>query len=65
MALTDRDAELLARVAEEAGLPIDLMMRLACLEEDIPDLSLHGAKSELNRRVTEVLNAYATPGDSA
>lgn len=65
MVLTERDAELLARVADEGGLPAQLLVDLAHLEDDIPDLNLHGAKAELSRRVADVLNSYADPERSA
>lgn len=65
MALMDRDADLLAQVAAEAGLPAQLLVDLARLEDNIPDLNLHGAKAELTRRVNDVLKVYADPEEAA
>ncbi|MDO3431919.1 hypothetical protein QWJ46_04415 [Rhizobium sp. CBN3] len=60
--MTDVELEeraLLARVAEQCGVPVELLNRLAALELEIPDINLWGAKAELSRRVTAIIDDHA------
>lgn len=59
MSLNSRDTDLLAQVAMEAGVPPQLLLDLANLEQHVPDVNILGSKAELTRRVTALLNDYA------
>lgn len=53
------EISLLAQVAEQCGVPVELLNRLAALELEIPDINLWGAKAELSRRVTAIIDDQA------
>ncbi|MGZ8284169.1 MAG: hypothetical protein ACXWUZ_03795 [Allosphingosinicella sp.] len=57
MTASNRTNDLLARVAEEVGLPRQLLADLAALEDSFPDMNVRGAKPELGRRIAELLDA--------
>jgi hypothetical protein len=50
---------LLARVAEQCGVSVELLVELAALELEIPDINVWGAKAELGRRVAAILDEEA------
>jgi hypothetical protein len=64
MALSDKDALLLAQVAAESDIDANILLELAALESDFPDAGIWGAKAELGRRVTAILNSFASRGDA-
>jgi hypothetical protein len=59
MALSDKDAALLAQAAKECDIDPQLVLELAGLQVDIPDANIWGAGAELGRRVASILNDYA------
>lgn len=50
---------LLARVAQECGVALDLLEGLAALEKELPDLNVWGAKAEFARSVAALLDHEA------
>lgn len=59
MALSEKDAALLAQAAADCDVDPQLLLDLAALEADIPDANVWGAGAELGRRVASILNSYA------
>jgi len=53
------EVSLLAKVAQESGVSVELLEDLAALEKDVPDLNLWGAKAEFARRVAALLDDEA------
>jgi hypothetical protein len=53
----NKGKDLLEKVAEEQGVPLRLLRDLAALEDNFPDINARGAKTELGRRVGELLDA--------
>lgn len=51
---------LLTQVAKECKVPMDVLLRLAALEQMIPDVNIHGAKAELGRHVAAIIDEAAT-----
>lgn len=54
-------AALVARAAGREDVPPELLAALLDLEHEFPDLTIPGERTRLTRRITEILNAAATP----
>ncbi|HEX7855890.1 MAG TPA: hypothetical protein VF503_19565 [Sphingobium sp.] len=59
--IEDDDA-LLEEAALRHGLDVDVLRNLLALEDDFPDFTVHGSKTEFARRVAAILDAAAHEG---
>ncbi len=55
----DGGDDLIARVAAETDVPEMMLQALVGLERDFPDLNVWGAKPQLARRVSTILESAA------
>lgn len=59
MSEDEQKASLLARAAEAAGVTPALLEALLALDDDFPDFTVYGAKTNFSRKVAEILDAAA------
>lgn len=52
--------KLIDRAASRAGIPVTVLQNLLALEEDFPDFTIHGSKTEFSRRIERILDAAVT-----